>query len=142
MPHDDFENERDRIEHVLEILERTAERLDARKHVPLTMLRDAVTFLRRAEDAAYEAAQMDDGEPASSACLDHHAAARQPLAAMQDALGALEVGVASAAARFAHGARLRLPSPASPAAGRPTVHEGLGPASPEQRVNRRTGRDA
>jgi hypothetical protein len=105
MPHDDFENERDRIEHVLDILERTAERLEARKHVPLTMLRDTVTFLRRTEDAAYEAAQMDDGERALSACVDQHTAAMLSLSAMQDALGALEIGVASAAVRFAHAAQ-------------------------------------
>jgi len=105
MTHDNFENERDRVDHVLDILERTADRLDARKHVPLTMLRDAVVFLRLAEDAAYEAAQMDDVEPELSACLDHHAAARQALTAVQDALGALELGVASAAARFARATR-------------------------------------
>ena len=52
MSPDNFESERERSERVLEILEHAVARLDARAHVSLNLLKDAVTFLRRAEEAA------------------------------------------------------------------------------------------
>jgi hemerythrin-like domain-containing protein len=105
MSHDDFESERYRVERVLEILEHAANRLDFRAHVPLRVLQDAVAFVHASEETAYEAAQADDSEPALSACLEQHTAARRPLAAMREALEMLERGDAAAAARFARSAR-------------------------------------
>ena len=105
MSHDNFESERYRIEHVLEILEHAVGRLTARAHVSITVLKDAVAYLRRAEEAAYEAAQADDSEPTLTACLEYCAAARRPLAAMEEAILELELGDATAAARFARSAR-------------------------------------
>ena len=105
MSHDDFEGERYRVERVLEILEHAADRLDLRAHVDLTVLQDAVAFVHAAEETAYEAAQADDTEPAFSACLEQHAAARRPLAAMREALRSLEGGDASAAGRFVRSVR-------------------------------------
>jgi hemerythrin-like domain-containing protein len=64
-----------------------------------------VAYLRRAEEAAYEAAQADDSEPTLTACLEYCAAARRPLTAMEEALRELERGDATAAARFAQSAR-------------------------------------
>jgi hemerythrin-like domain-containing protein len=105
MSHDAFENERFRVERVLEILEHATRRLDAHAPVPLPLLRDAVRFISTSEASAYEAAQLDDSEPALSACLEQHAAAKRPLSAMTDALRALERGDAGAAARFARSTR-------------------------------------
>ena len=105
MSHDIFESERERIERVLEILEHAVARLDARAHVSLNLLKDAVTFLRRAEEAAYEASQADDSEPTLTACLEYCAAARRPVAAMEEGLKELAAGDATAAARFARAAR-------------------------------------
>jgi hypothetical protein len=105
MSHDDFESERYRVERVLEILEHAAGRLDLRAHVPLRVLVDAVAFVEASEETAYEAAQADDSEPALSACLEQHMAARRPLAAMRAALQSLERGDASAANSFARSAR-------------------------------------
>jgi hemerythrin-like domain-containing protein len=105
MSHDDFESECYRVERVLELLKHAADRLDVRAHVPLTVLQDAIAFVDATEEIAYEAAQADDSEPALSACLEQHMAARRPLVAMRDALRSLEHGDASAAARFARSAR-------------------------------------
>ena len=71
----------------------------------MSLLRDAVAFLRGAEETAYEAARADDSEPTLSACLEYFAAVRRPLAAMQEALRDLELGDATAATRFARSAR-------------------------------------
>jgi len=105
MSHDDFESERSRVERVLEILEHGADRLDSRAHVPLMVLKDAVAFVQTSENAAHDAVQSDDSEPVLSACIAQHKAARGPLAVMGEALGSLERGDASAAARFARAAR-------------------------------------
>ena len=105
MTHDTFENERYRVERVLEILEQGVDRLDARAHVSVSLLKDAVAFLHGAEETAYEAAQEDDSEPTLSACLEYYTAVRRPLAAMQEALRDLELGDATAATRFAQSAR-------------------------------------
>jgi hemerythrin-like domain-containing protein len=105
MSHDDYESERYRVERVLEILEHAVGRLETRAYIPLSLLRDAVTFLRATEDAAYEAAQGGEEEPALFACIEQHVAARAPLNAMQEALTALERGDASAASRLAGAAR-------------------------------------
>jgi len=105
MSHDDFEGERYRVERVLEILEHAVDRLSARAHVSMSLLRDAVAFLRGAEETAYEAARADDSEPTLSACLEYFSAVRRPLAAMQEALRDLELGDATAATRFARSAR-------------------------------------
>jgi hypothetical protein len=105
MSHDDHESERFRVERVLEILEHASSRLDVHAHVPLTLLRDAVTFIDTSEAAACEAEELDDSEPALSACLEQHAAARRPLSAMKEALRSLEWGDVSAVARFARSAR-------------------------------------
>jgi hemerythrin-like domain-containing protein len=105
MSHDDFEDERYRVEQVLGILQHAADRLELRARVPLTVLKDAVTFVQGSEDVAYEAAEADDSEPALSACLEQHTAARRPLAGMRKALTSLEHGDASAAAQFAKSAR-------------------------------------
>ena len=66
MSHDTFESERYRVERVLEILEHAVDWLGARVHVSVSLLKDAVAFLRGAEEAAYEAAQEDDSEPTLS----------------------------------------------------------------------------
>jgi hemerythrin-like domain-containing protein len=105
MSHDTFESERYRVERVLEILEHAVDRLGARAHVSVSLLKDAVAFLRGAEEAAYEAAQEDDSEPTLSGCLDYYKAARRQLAAMHETLRDLELGDATAATRFARSAR-------------------------------------
>jgi hemerythrin-like domain-containing protein len=106
MYHEDhFEGERHRVERVLEILERAASRLDARGHVPLELLNDAVEFVRASEEAAYEDSQAGEEEPALSACVKQHTEARAPVQGMQHALHALERGETAAAARFAQFAR-------------------------------------
>lgn len=99
MSHDDFESERYRVERVIEILERAASRLESGQ-VPLSLLTDAVAFINRSEEAAYEA-MLDEDEPALSRCLDQHTAVSGPLATMQDTLGALGIGDPTAAGRFA-----------------------------------------
>ena len=100
MSHDDFESERDRVERVIEVLEHAATQLQAGKHVPLSVLDDAVAFINRSEEAAYEA-MLDEDEPALSRCLEQHTAIAGPLATMQEALAALAGGDARAARRFA-----------------------------------------
>ena len=105
MSHDDFESERYRVERVLEILEHAVGRLSARAHVSVSLLADTVAFLRGAEEAAYDEAQTDDSEPTLTACPEYCAAARRPLAAMEEAVRDLERGDATAAARFARSAR-------------------------------------
>jgi hemerythrin-like domain-containing protein len=106
MSHDVFETERSRVERVLEILERTADRLESGAGVPLPVLGDAVEFIRATEDAAYEAAcSSEDEGPPLSACVDQHIAARAPLTAMQEAHAALRGGDATAGAAFAGAAR-------------------------------------
>jgi hemerythrin-like domain-containing protein len=105
MSHDDFESERFRVERVLDIVEHAADRLDARAYVPVSLLRDAVDFIRASEDAAYDAAQMSAGEPTLSSCVDQHVAAREPLRGMDAALGAMERGEAAADLHFVLAAR-------------------------------------
>ena len=100
MSHDDFESERDRVERVIEILEHAANRLEAGGHVPVSVLSDAVTFINRSEEAAYEA-MLDEDEPGLSRCLEQHTAVSRPLATMQEAIAALAGGDATAAVRFA-----------------------------------------
>jgi len=105
MSRDDFEGERYRVEHVMEILEHAVRRLEDGGPVPVSILRDALTFIHTSEENAYEAAQTDDSEPALSACVEHHLAARRPLSVMEDALSALELGSVAAGMRFARAAR-------------------------------------
>jgi hemerythrin-like domain-containing protein len=100
MSHDDFESERYRVERVIEILERAATQLEAGGHVPASMLTDAVAFINRSEQAAYEA-MLDEDEPALSRCLEQNTAVSRPLATMQEALAALAGGDAAATVRFA-----------------------------------------
>ena len=102
---DNLESERYRIERVLEILEHAVGRLGTGAHVSVSLLKDAIAFLRGAEEAAYEAAQADDSEPTLTACLGYCAAVRQVLATMEEALRALESGDATAAARLARSTR-------------------------------------
>ena len=102
---DNLESERYRIERVLEILEHAVGRLGTGAHVSVSLLKDAVAFLRGAEEAAYEAAQADDSEPTLTACLGYCAAVRRLLAAMEEALRALELGDATATARLARSTR-------------------------------------
>lgn len=105
MSHDDFQDERFRVERVLDILEHSAQRLEQRAYIPASVLRDAVAFLRATEDAAYDAARSSEDEPPLSACIEQHIAARKPLTGMEDALAALERGEASATASFVKHAR-------------------------------------
>ena len=105
MSHEAVESERFRVERVLEILERAAGRLDDGTRVPIAVIKDAVTFMRASEEAAYEAAQADDSEPTLSACLEQIAEGRRLLTRMQEAIRTLELGDASAAARCAQYAR-------------------------------------
>jgi hypothetical protein len=100
MSHDDFESERYRVERVIDILEHAATRLEAGGHVPLGMLTDAVTFINRSEEAAYEA-MLDEDEPALSRCFAQQTAVSRPLAMMQGALAALAAGETASAVRFA-----------------------------------------
>jgi hemerythrin-like domain-containing protein len=102
---DEFQTERHRVERVLEILESIAARLEGRRYVPLTLLGDAVEFVRASEDAAYEASQTDEEGPPLSACVEQHVAARVPVREMQQAVRALETGETAAADRFAQFAR-------------------------------------
>jgi hemerythrin-like domain-containing protein len=104
MSHDDFESERYRVERVIEILERAATQLEAGGRIPLSVLTDAVAFVNRSEEAAYEA-MLDEDEPALSRCLEQHTAVSRPLATMQEALAALAGGDASATVRFARAVR-------------------------------------
>lgn len=99
MSHDDFETERERVERVIEILQHTGTQLGSGKAVPLSVLEDAVAFISRSEEAAYEA-MLDEDEPALSRCLEQHTAVSGPLATMQEALAALAGGDARAARRF------------------------------------------
>ncbi|MEO8077969.1 MAG: hypothetical protein ABI818_16700 [Acidobacteriota bacterium] len=101
MSHDELDSERERVERVIEILEHAAHQFEAGGHLPLRVLTDAVAFIHRSEETAYEAAQGDEDEPALSRCLEHHTAVRRPLSAMHVALDALARGDASANARFA-----------------------------------------
>lgn len=105
MSHDYFEGERYRAERVLQILEDAASRLEARAYIPLTVLSDAVAFIRATEDAAYDAAETSAGQPPLAACIEQHVEARAPLSAMEDALRDLERGEAAAAPRFVRSAR-------------------------------------
>jgi len=105
MSHDDFENERYKVEHVLQILDDAAGRLQLRANVPLVVLHDALEFLAAIEDTSYEAALADEDSPELTACLLQHAAVRRPLAVMHEALASLQLGEASAADRFARAAR-------------------------------------
>jgi hemerythrin-like domain-containing protein len=105
MSHDDFQDERFRVERVLDILEHSAQRLEQRAYIPATVLRDAVAVLRATEDAAYDAAQSSEEEPPLTACIEQHIAARKPLTGMEEALAALERGEAAATASFVKHAR-------------------------------------
>lgn len=103
--HDHFENERYRVERVLQVLEDAAARLEARASVPLTLLDDVVAFLRATEEAAYEATEDADGDLPLSACVEQHIAARAPVNGMQDAVRSMRDGDTTAARRFAEFAR-------------------------------------
>jgi hemerythrin-like domain-containing protein len=105
MLHDEFESERFRVERVLEIVEHAGERIDARAYVPVSLLKDAVEFIRVAEDAAYEASQTSAGAPPLSACIEQHIAAREPLRGMQAAVRAMGRREAVAGVWFARMAR-------------------------------------
>jgi hemerythrin-like domain-containing protein len=100
MSHDNFDSERDRVERVIEILEHAAAHLEAGGDVPQSVLDDAVAYINRSEEAAYES-MLDEDEPALSRCLEQHTAVSRPLAIMQDALAARAAGDATAAVRFA-----------------------------------------
>jgi hemerythrin-like domain-containing protein len=100
MSHDDFESERYRVERVIDILEHAASRLEAGGHVPLGVLTDAVAFINRSEEAAYEA-MLDEDEPALSRCLAQQTRVSQPLAMMREALDAVAAGETGSAVRFA-----------------------------------------
>ena len=104
MSHDAFETERFRVEQVLEILEHAARRLDDGEDVPLSLLKDAVAFVRASEEAAYEAGELDDSRPPLTACLQEHAAAWPLLKAMEESLPAPAHEDAVAADRFAQAA--------------------------------------
>jgi hemerythrin-like domain-containing protein len=104
MSHDAFETERFRVERVLEILEHAARRLDDGEDVPLSLLKDAVAFVRASEEAAYEAGELDDSRPPLTACLQEHAAAWPLLKAMEESLPALAHDDAIATSRFVHAA--------------------------------------
>ncbi len=110
MSHDTFESERYRVERVIGILEHAATRLEAGEHIPLSVLTDAVAFINRSEQAAYEA-MLDEDEPALSRCLREHTAVRRPLAMMEETLAAVAAGEKGSAGRFARAvaeyARLR-----------------------------------
>jgi hypothetical protein len=101
MREDDFDSERFRVEQVLDILEHAAQRLDARAYVPLTVVRDAVSFIDAAEQAADDAADTNASNPSLSTGLKPHGASSRALTGMKDALNALDSGDASAAWRFA-----------------------------------------
>jgi hemerythrin-like domain-containing protein len=105
MSHDNFENERFRLEQVLAILERAVTRIEEGGNVPTTVLQDAVAFLMASEDAAYEETQVDDSEPTLSACLAQITEGRQLLTQMHKSAAALADGDVSAAVRFAQQAR-------------------------------------
>ncbi len=124
MSHDIFESERYRVERVLEILEHAVSRLGARTQVSVSLLKDAVAFLRGAEETAFEAAQEDDSEPTLSGCLEYYTAARRILAGMQETLQDLELGDASCRhAVRPVGARVHLPAARPSAPRRSTVCE-------------------
>jgi hemerythrin-like domain-containing protein len=99
MSYDDFESERYRVERVIEILERAATQLEAGAHIPLSVLTDAVAFINRSEEAAYEA-MLDEDEPALSRCLEQHMVVSRPLATMREALAALVGGDVGAIVPF------------------------------------------
>jgi hemerythrin-like domain-containing protein len=99
MPYDDFESERYRVERVIEILERAATQLEAGAHIPLSVLTDAVAFINRSEEAAYEA-MLDEDEPVISRCMEQHMVVSRPLATMREALAALIGGDAAAIVPF------------------------------------------
>jgi hemerythrin-like domain-containing protein len=105
MPHDHFTDERLRVEQVLDILEHAANRLEDGADVPLSLLHDAVEFVRATEEAAYDAALNSDDAPPLPACIEQHVAARAPLQRMHEAVAALERGAPSAAASLVQHAR-------------------------------------
>jgi hemerythrin-like domain-containing protein len=96
MPHDDFGTERYRLERVLDILEDAANRLNVGAHVPPSVLRDAVEFIRATENTAYSDTEESESDLPLSACIQQHVAARVPLEAMERSLAALEHGQAQA----------------------------------------------
>ena len=105
MPHDVFDTERQRVERVLDILEEASSRLERGAEIPQSVLGDALEFIRSSENAAYEAAQISEGEPVLSACIEQHVAARAPVRGMEAALSALRGGDDSGKPRFARFAR-------------------------------------
>ena len=86
------------------ILEHAARRLDDGEDVPLSLLKDAVAFVRASEEAAYKAGELDDSRPPLTACLQEHAAAWPLLKAMEESLPALAHDDAIATSRFVHAA--------------------------------------
>ena len=54
MSPDDFESERYRMERVIDILEHAVTGLEHGEHVPVPLLRDALTFIHTSEENAYE----------------------------------------------------------------------------------------
>jgi hypothetical protein len=105
MFHDDFGNERYRLERVLDILERASGELTEGRGVPVSMLRNAVGFIRATEDSAYISTEEIEGDPPLAACVQQHVAARVPLDSMERSLAALDRGHMAAVADFARAAR-------------------------------------
>lgn len=101
---DDFGTERQRLERVLGILENAVARLKAGDDVPLSLLCDAVQFIRATEDAAYNTVDESDIDLPLSACVRQHVAARAPLEQMERTMPRLERGDADAPAAFARAA--------------------------------------
>jgi len=104
MSHDDFGTERYRLERVLDILENAADRLNVGAHVPPSLLRDAVEFIRATENTAYSDTEESESDLPLSACVQQHVAARAPLDAMARSLAAVGDGQAQATA-FVRAAR-------------------------------------
>ena len=105
MTPDAFSTERHRIEQMLNLLERSTDRLLAGLPIALSELRQGVESLRTTEEAGYDEALKADGSPVLARCIEEHVAARAPLAGMERALNALAAGDRSAAGAFAESAR-------------------------------------
>ena len=105
MLRDDYSTERYRLRRVLDILEDTTNRISVRAHVPPSLMRNVVGFIRATENNAYSDTEETESDPPLSACVRQHIAARAPLEAMERSLAALELGETRATAEFVRAAR-------------------------------------
>lgn len=105
MRHEDrFKDERAKIEHALDALEKAATRIEA-GDAPNEQTAQTVAVLIDTEEAAYDDSEIGDDEPVLSVCVAEHEAARVLLRRLKAALDARERGDIAAGKLFARNAR-------------------------------------